>query len=312
MKISVVVPIYNESLSLRTFLQELLPVLKPYDYEVLFVNDGSTDDTKNILKEISSSEPNVKIINFRSNFGQTAALSAGFTNSSGEIVVSLDGDLENDPKDITKMIEKLNEGYDVVSGWRIERWGDRPFTRRLPSIVANWLISIITGLKLNDYGCTLKVYRKDVIKDVMLYGEMHRFIPAYAFWGGARVSEIPVHYRKRRFGQSHYGISRIFRVILDLIVMRFLYRYMNKPMHFFGGIGFISLAVGIIAGVLSVLLKMFDLRDFVSTPLPIFSALFIIVGVQMMVMGVIGEMIMRTYYESQNKRPYSIKDKINF
>jgi dolichol-phosphate mannosyltransferase len=202
----------------------------------------------------------------------------------------------------------------VVSGWRKDRWNGGFVTRmkrRLPSACANWLISKITKVKLHDYGCIMKVYKADVLKGVALYGEMHRFIPAYAYWQGARVTEIPVNYQPRKFGVSNYGIGRTFRVLLDLVVIKFLSKYMNRPIHFFGGIGFISLTAGIVSGLLALILKIAHIRDFVQTPLPIFSALFIIVGVQLIAMGIIAEMVMRTYYESQGKKPYSISEVIN-
>ncbi len=313
MKLSVVVPIYNESGNLEKLFQELLSVLKSnnFDYEIIAINDGSSDNSAYILKNIAKNNRKIKIIDFNSNSGQTAAISAGIDYSSGDVVIPIDSDLENDPSDILRLVAKINEGYDVVSGWRQGRWRGSFLTRKIPSMSANFLISKITGIKLHDYGCTLKAYKRDAIVGVRLYGEMHRFIPAYASWKGARVAEIPVNYRSRIYGRSNYGISRTFNVILDLVVIRFLDKYMNRPIHFFGGIGFVSLFLGFLAGFGAIILKILDLRDFVETPLPIFSALFIIVGVQMIIMGVMAEILMRTYYESQNKRPYNIKEKIN-
>ncbi|MEK7118024.1 MAG: glycosyltransferase [Patescibacteria group bacterium] len=247
----------------------------------------------------------------------------GINNAEGDIIVTIDGDLENDPADIPRVILALGSGlptatgkmqageYDIVSGWRKGRWKENGLSRRLPSRVANWLISRIAGLTLHDHGCTLKAYRREVFHGVELYGDMHRFVAGYLSWRGARVTEIPVAHRPRRHGSSHYGLSRIFPVLLDLVVMKFLNTYMNHPMRFFGGIGFISFLLGFLAGVASVVLKLLDAKDFVETPLPIFSALLLIVGVQMIVMGILAEMLMRTYYESQGKKPYIVAEKIN-
>ena len=313
MKLSIVIPIYNESGNLEKLFKELYDALNnnSFDYEILAVNDGSLDNSVDILKTIAKNNRKIKVINFTSNFGQTAAISAGIDHSSGDIIIPIDSDLENDPNDILSLIAKMSEGYDVVSGWRKSRWQGSFITRKLPSIVANLFISKITGIKLHDYGCTLKAYKREVIIGVRLYGEMHRFVPAYASWKGARVTEIAVNYRPRISGRSNYGLSRTFNVILDLILIKFLDKYMNKPIHFFGGIGFVSLLLGFLSGFGAIIFKILDLRDFVETPLPVFSALFIIVGVQLVVMGIMAEILMRTYYESQNKRPYNIREKIN-
>jgi glycosyltransferase involved in cell wall biosynthesis len=226
------------------------------------------------------------------------------------VLIPMDADLENDPADIAKLLEKLDEGYDVVSGWRRDRWKGHFLTRKLPSVTANWLISFITGVHLHDYGCTLKVYRADVFRDIKLYGEMHRFIPAYASWRGARVGEIAVNHRPRKYGTSNYGISRSFRVLLDLLLIRFLFRYMNRPIHFFGTVGFASLALGGLAGFGAIVLKFYGI-SLISTPLPVLSALFIIVGMQFIGMGILAEMLMRVYYESQDKTPHTIRETIN-
>lgn len=281
-----------------------------YDYEIIAVNDGSTDDSFDILKDLSS-DHHVKVINFSLNYGQTAALLAGIDNAKGDIIISIDSDLENDANDIPKMIEKISEGYDVVSGWRRKRWKGKWITRKLPSICANWLISKITGLKLHDYGCILKAYKKESILGVKLYGEMHRFIASYALLSGAKITEVEVNYRSRLHGKSNYGLSRIFRVLLDLVVVKFLQKYMDKPMHFFGGIGFLTLFCGIIAGLGALALRLLGIVHLVETPLPTFSALLIIVGVQFILMGILAEMLMRIYYESQDKKPYRIREKIN-
>lgn len=312
MKISVVLPIYNEEKNIPVLYDELNDVLTKIgnSYEIVCVNDASKDKSFDILSRISKNDKNVKIINFKWNSGQTAAMSAGIRYSTGDVIIPMDSDLQNDPKDIPKFLSKLNEGYDVVSGWRKNR-KDFAISRKLPSVIANWIIRHITGVKIHDYGCSMKAYRSEIIKDVALYGEMHRFIPAYTAWHGGKITEIVVNHRPRTFGKTNYGIWRTFNVLLDLVVVKFLSKYMNRPMHFFGGIGFASLFVGIIAGSSSVFLKIVHLRDFVSTPLPVFSALFIIVGVQMVAMGVVAEMLMRVYYESQNKTPYQIKETIN-
>ena len=281
------------------------------DYEVIAVNDGSIDDGQNILMQLAEKNQHVKVINFIHNYGQTAALSAGIAHAHGEIIIPLDADLENNPADIPKLLEKLKAGYDVVSGWRRHRWQGKWFTRKLPSVLANRLISFFTDIKLHDYGCTLKAYRKEVIAGLQLYGEMHRFIPAYAAWNKARITEIEVSYQPRSRGKSNYGISRTFGVILDLLLIKFLTKYMNRPIHFFGGVGFISLALGVLAGLVAICLRLIYNFHFVQSPLPVFSALFIIVGVQLIVMGILAEMMMRTYYESQQKTPYVIKNKIN-
>ncbi len=316
MKLSIVLPVYNESPNVPLIAQKLRSVadqeLASFETEIIFINDGSKDDSWEKLKSEGATDRRLKLINFRKNFGQTAALAAGIKAASGEVIVTLDSDLENNPADIPRLINKLDEGYDVVSGWRRARWQKEFVTRRLPSMVANYLISTITGVKLHDYGCTLKAYRREVIVDMPLYGEMHRFIPAYASWFGARVSELEVSYQPRQFGKSNYGLSRVIRVLLDLLVFSFLSKYLSRPIHFFGGFGFLSLILGLIAGLMALALKLFDLRDFVETPLPVFSGVLVIVGVQLVIMGILAEMIMRTYYESQGRTTYLVKEKINF
>lgn len=314
MKLSIVLPIYNESESLK----ELIPlifsqveVLK-YEYEVIAVNDGSSDDTAVVLNELAKTLPNLKVIHFRTNAGQTSALHAGIAHATGDIIIPLDADLENDPKDIPRLLAKLEEGYDVVSGWRKNRWANAMLLRKLPSIMANRLISSVSGLSLHDYGCTLKAYRREVIQDLKLYGEMHRFIPAYAAQIGAKVTELEVNYKPRKYGHSKYGFSRTTRVVLDLIVMRFLHHYLDRPMQFFGSIGILFGFVGVFSGVTAIALRLTIGLHLVQTPLPVFSALCIIVGVQLITMGILAEMVMRTYYESQDKRTYFIARKINF
>lgn len=310
--ISIILPIYNEAESIPELFQEIEKALKTFDYEIVAVNDGSKDHSFQIIKEYTTKDRRIKLINFKYNSGQTAAINAGIQHASGDIIVFMDSDLENLPSDIPAMIDKLNEGYDVVSGWWRDRWQGQFLTRKLPSLLANKLISKISGVKLNDYGCTLKVYRSDVIKDVKLYGQMHRFIPVYCKWQGGKVAELPVQYQPRKYGASNYGIGRTFKVLLDLIVIKFLDRYMQRPIHFFGGFGFFSMLLSIISFLLALYFKLSGQKDFVQTPLPTFTAMFFVVGLVMILMGVLAEMLMRTYYESQNKFPFIIKEKINF
>jgi glycosyltransferase involved in cell wall biosynthesis len=316
MKVSIILPIYNEVENIPILYKELRTVFDtgfPGDkmnYEIIAVNDASTDGSLTELKKIAANDKNVKVINFRFNSGQTAAMSAGIKNATGEIIIPMDADLQNDPADIPKFLAKIADGYDVVSGWRRARKDDM-ILRKIPSVAANWLIRTITGVHIHDYGCSMKAYRRDIIQGVNLYGEMHRFIPAYTAWHGGKVTEIVVNHRARIHGTTKYGISRTFKVILDLILVKFLSKYMNRPIHFFGGLGFISLGLGIIAALWAIILKLLHLKDLITTPLPIFAALFIIVGVQLAAMGVIAEMVMRVYYESQDKAPYRIDDTIN-
>ncbi len=309
-KITVIFPVHNESGNLRAFISRLSEVLRHMNvpYEMIAVDDGSTDDSHAVLMELRRTTPGLDVIRFRRNFGQTAALSAGIEYAAGEIIVTIDSDLENDPSDLPALVAKLDEGFDVVSGWRVSRWQGAFFTRRLPSMVANKLISLVSGVPLHDSGCTLKAYRAPLLKNIMLYGEMHRFIPAYIVWQGGTAAEIPVSYTSRTYGVSKYGLGRTPHVLLDLVVLVFLHRYMNRPMHFFGGWGLLSLVLGITAGFVSVILKILHLRDFVSTPLPTLAALLIIVGIQLVMFGVMGEMLMRIYYESQGRRPHTIAE----
>ncbi len=314
MQLSIVLPVYNEEKNIEILYTELKNELNKLNksYEIIWVNDGSKDKSFEKLKAIAKIDSQNKIINFVYNFGQMAAMSAGIANAQGDIILPMDSDLQNDPADIAKFLEKIDEGYDVVSGWRKQRWQGNFFSRKLPSVIANWIISNITKVKLHDTGCSMKAYKREIIQSVNLYGEMHGFIVAYVSWNKDKVVEIEVNSRPRIYGQTKYGLSRTYKVILDLIVFKFLSKYMNKPMHFFGGIGFVSLFFGILAGLLAVALKIMHIRQFVATPLPVLATLFIIVGVQLVVMGILAEMIMRTYYESQNKKSYIIKEKINF
>ena len=306
--ISIVVPVYNEEENIADFHQEIVDICKKnqFDFEIIFVDDGSTDST---VKEIKKITP-VKLIRLRKNFGQTAAMDAGIKLAKNHYVITMDGDGQNDPNDIPKMIQLLEEkDLDVVSGWRRKRKDG--FLKRFVSRIANLLRAIIIHDGINDSGCSLKVYKKECFEQISLYGEMHRFIPAYASWRGGKVAEIIVHHRPRIHGKTNYGISRTFKVLLDLVVVQFLSKYMNKPIHFFGGFGFISLGFGFVFALASIILKIAHVRDFVATPLPVFAALFIIVGLQMVAMGIIAEILMRVYYESRDTNPYKIRETIN-
>lgn len=310
--LSIVLPIYNEAQGIKLLFEKLNNALKNYNYEIIAVNDGSKDNSWEELKKVAVDNSKIKLINFKRNFGQTAAINAGVQSSNGDIIVLIDSDLENDPADIPLLLAKMEEGFDVVSGWRQERWKGQFLTRKLPSLTANKLISKISGVSLHDYGCTLKAYKRDVIMDVKLYGQMHRFIPVFCKWQGGKVSEIPVSYHPRMFGKSNYGLFRIYKVILDLLLIKFLDKYMNRPIHFFGGAGILSFLVAFLATGLAAYYKITDQKDLVETPLPIIAAMFFIVGMLMILMGILAEILMRTYYESQNKMPFTIKEKINF
>ncbi len=303
--VSVVVPLYNEEENVRELYRELKEVLSKLDrtYEVVLVDDGSTDGTYRMLEELAEKDPHLCVIRFRRNFGQTAALSAGIERAKGDVIIPMDGDLQNDPNEIPRLLEKMNDGYECVSGWRANRQ-DKAVTRKLPSMVANRIISWISGIELHDYGCTLKAYKREVIEGVRLYGEMHRFIPIYAAWQGARVTELKVNHRARRFGKSKYGLNRIFKVVLDLMVVKFLFHYMTKPIYVFGGFGMASFFLAFASFAIAVYFKLAGLKDFVSTPLPLLTTMFVLVGFLSILMGLLAEVNVRTYYESQGKRPY--------
>lgn len=312
-KISIIIPVYNEERNLDELLGKIKQVFSNTDsYEIIAINDGSRDDSLKKLKDIASGDKRIKIISFRTNFGQTAAISAGIIYSSGDIIVPIDGDLENDPSDIPKLLKKLDEGYDIVSGWRKNRWQEKFFSRKAPSIIANWIISKITKVKLHDYGCTLKAYRREVLQGVHLYGEMHRFIPVYAALNGARIAELPVGYLLRKYGKSNYGLKRIFKVVLDLFTVIFLCKFFTKPMHFFGKFGFYSLLFGFLTGCYTIYLRLSRGALFTENPLTLLTVVLGIIGVQFVLMGLLAEILIRIYYESNNKRTYLIKEKINF
>jgi glycosyltransferase involved in cell wall biosynthesis len=309
--ISVLIPVFNEGENISPLYEEVTSVLRQIDrdYEVIFIDDGSSDDTLNQLKVISEKDSNIKVVSLSRNFGQTAALTAGIDFSKGKIIVPMDGDLQNDPKDILALLQKIEEGFDVVSGWRKSR-KDSFLTRRFPSIAANKIISLIGGVRLHDYGCTLKAYRRDVLKNIRLYGEMHRFIPIYAQWMGAQVSEIPVRHHPRKFGSSKYGMSRVVKVILDLMVVKFLVSYSQKPIYVFGGMGLLMILGAFLSGGYAIYLKLFEGVSFILTPLPLLCVLLLVLGFLSILMGFLAEIMTRTYYESQGKPTYQIKEVI--
>jgi len=305
--ISVVIPLYNEEDNVKELHQRLKEVLEQLglEYEIIYVDDGSTDRTLKLLEEISRTDPKVLILSLRRNFGQTAAFAAGFDFASGDVVITMDGDLQNDPKDIPKLLQKMDE-YDLVSGWRRKR-KDPFLTRRLPSMIANWLISKVTGVKLHDYGCSLKAYRKEVVKNLRLYGEMHRFIPAVASWYGVRVTEVETTHHPRLRGKSKYGLSRTIKVILDLITVKFLQSFSTKPIQFFGPFGVFFSSVGFFICLYLSIRKLLFAESIGGRPLLMLGVLLIIVGIQLIGMGLLGEMLVRVYHESQNKPIYVIK-----
>ncbi len=311
-KLSVIIPVYNEQDNIEILLENITQVLDnlSYEYEVIAVNDGSEDGSTDLLNQLTKKYRKLTVIHFRRNFGQTAAMMAGFDNANGDVIIPIDSDLQNDPRDIPHLLDKLQEGYDVVSGWRKDRQ-DHAIKRNLLSRVANKLISIVSGVSLHDYGCTLKAYRKSAMEGMKLYGEMHRFIPIYANLIGAKVTEIPVNHHKRIHGQSKYGMSRIFKVLLDLMVVRFLSKYLKKPIYFFGGIGFIFLSTSFIAFIIAIYFKFFGGKSLIETPLPLFTTMTFITGVMCILMGILAEMIMRTYFESQDKKSYIVMNKVN-
>lgn len=311
--LSIIVPVYNEADNLAEFFEQLDAALKTIqkDYEVVFVNDGSTDASADELDRIAARDPKAKVVHFRRNFGQTAAMMAGLDYSTGDVIVPIDADLQNDPADIGKLLDKLAEGFDLVSGWRKDR-KDARVTRNLPSWFANKLISRISGVRLNDYGCTLKAYRRSIVDDIRLYGEMHRFLPIYASWAGARTTEIPVNHRPRTRGTSKYGLERVVKVPLDLIVVKFLSEYSQKPIYVFGGFGLLSHLLAVLTFLVMVYLKYWGGKSFISTPLPLLVVLFVLMGFMSMLLGLLAELSVRTYHESQDKSTYTVRQTVNF
>lgn len=311
--ITVIVPVFNEAVNVPIFSERLFAVLDRLaaNFEVIAINDGSSDASLQALNAVAAKRPEFKIVDFQRNFGQTAAIMAGIDHASGEIIVSMDADLQNDPEDIPALLEKLNEGYDVVSGWRKER-KDAAFRRNLLSRIANRLISKVSGVHLHDYGCSLKAYRRGVVKGIRLYGEMHRFIPIYTSWMGAKVVEIPVRHHPRQHGNSNYGLERIAKVLLDLMVVKFLDRHFVKPIYVFGGFGLLSLSLSAISGAYMIYLKLVEGVSMILTPLPLLSALTFLVGFMSILMGLLAEMLVRTYFESQQRSAYLVRRLINF
>jgi glycosyltransferase involved in cell wall biosynthesis len=309
--ISVTVPVHNEQESLGSLHAQVRDVLTgmQHPWEIIFVNDGSTDDSGPVLDQLASADSHVKVIHLRRNYGQTAAMMAGFDYAHGDVIVPIDADLQNDPADIPRLLNTLDQGFDVCSGWRKER--KDAIARVVPSWIANRIISVVSGVPLHDYGCTLKAYRRDVIKDIKLYGEMHRFVPIYASWQGARVTEIPVSHHPRRFGSSKYGFERTIKIVLDLLVVKFLSQYAQKPMYVFGAFGLLNLAVSAITGAWAVYLKLLKSVSFIQTPLPYVSIMLAVLGIMCLLMGLLAELLTRTYHESQNKSIYEIKTATN-
>ena len=313
MDLSLIVPVYNEAESLPLLVEGISNALKPLPrlWEVVFVDDGSTDGSLTVLEELVRKDPeHLRLVAFRRNYGQTAAIAAGIDHSEGSTVVLLDADLQNDPADIPRMLEKLDEGYDVVSGWRKVR-KDNALTRNVPSVVANWIISRVTGVHLHDYGCTLKAYRRDALEGFRLYGEMHRFIPVYAHSVGARITEMNVDHHPRRFGRANYGLERTLKVVLDLLTVKFLVSYSNKPIRLFGGAGLVLMFLSLVSLVYLFLRRALEQVPVLGSPLFQLGVMFFILGFQSILMGLIAELLVRTYHESQHKPTYTIRSVTN-
>lgn len=310
-KISFVIPCFNEEQNLKPLYNELKAVISQNSFtaEMIFTDDGSSDKSYEFLEQLAKSDSHVKVIKLRRNFGQTAAMAAGIDAARGEYIIPIDADRQNDPADAPRLLAKAEEGYEVVSGWR--RYRKDPLSKKIPSRIANKLISWISGVKLHDYGCTLKVYHRDVIKDVPLYGEMHRFMPIHASWMGANVTELPVNHRPRVAGKSNYGLSRTFKVLLDLLLVKFLGTYSTKPIYFFGGFGLISIFLGFIFFTITLIQKFAADVWVHKNPMMVMGILFFIIGVQMIMLGILAELITRTYHESQKKPIYMVEKRLN-
>jgi dolichol-phosphate mannosyltransferase len=312
-KLSVVVPAYNEEQNIPILCDRLLAVLDGLGtpFEIIIVNDGSKDKTGLVLRAAAARRKEIKVIELKRNSGQTAAMMCGIDHASGDIIIPIDADLQNDPADIPALLAKIAEGYDVVSGWRTDR-KDAALSRNLPSRIANRIISLVSRVHLHDYGCTLKAYRLEVLDGVRLYGEMHRLIPVYASWMGAKVTEIPVRHHARSHGSSNYGLERVAKIILDLIVVKFLDRQFMKPIYVFGGFGMLCLAVSGIAVVWALYLKFVDGLSLIQTPLPLLAVMTFVTGFMCILMGLLSEILMRTYFESQGKTSYVVRERLNF
>lgn len=311
-ELSLFLPVLDEEENLKPMHAKIAAALDALGKtaEVIYVDDGSTDKSLEILKEIAATDERVRVVSLRRNYGQTAAMSAGIDAAKGDILIPMDADLQNDPADISRLLDKLNEGYDVVSGWRKNRQ-DKLISRKIPSQIANRIISWIGGVKLHDYGCSLKAYRRDVIQDVKLYGEMHRFIPIYASWAGARVAEIPVDHHARTMGKSKYGISRTIKVVFDLMTIKFMASYQTKPIYVFGMFGMLAFFLSVISGIWAIVLKFYGV-SFIQTPLPVVTVVMLAISVQFFLMGLLAELSVRTYHESQDKAIYAVREKIGF
>jgi glycosyltransferase involved in cell wall biosynthesis len=311
-EISVFLPVYNEQDNIQELNIRLTKALEALGrtYEVIFVDDGSTDQSLARLREVAASNARVRVVSLRRNYGQTAAMSAGIDHARGQILIPMDADLQNDPADIVRLLEKLDEGYDVVSGWRKDR-KDQWLTRRLPSTIANKLVARLSGVELHDFGCSLKAYRRDALTDVKLYGEMHRFIPIYAGWAGARVTEIPVTHHPRLTGTSKYGLSRTIKVVFDLITIKFLSSYLTKPLYLFGTAGLLCLVVSFLSFAFALYYRIVEGVHLNRMPLATLSMIMFAMGIQFVFMGLLAEMIVRTYHESQDKPTYLIRERIN-
>lgn len=310
--ISIILPVYNEEENIALQYRHIVESLEPsrLNYEIIFVDDGSTDRSVEILTEIARKDKRVKLVVFRRNFGQTAAMAAGIDHSSGDIIIFMDSDLQNDASDIPLLVEKIHEGYDVVSGWRKDR-KDKLISRKIPSRIANHLIAKVSGVKLHDLGCSLKAYRGEVLRQVKLYGEMHRFIPVHASWVGAKITEVPVKHHPRKFGQSKYGIKRTFKVLLDLITVKFLGSYSTKPIYVFGGAGFIIFGLSCVSGIAVILMKIFQGLSMNRNPLLFLTILLILMSAIFIMLGILAELLIRIYHESQDKAPYTVKSTVN-
>ena len=311
--LSIVIPIFNEEENIGILYTEITAAIQGIyrDFEVILIDDGSTDGSLRELKALNQKDQRFKVINFRKNFGQSTAISAGFDYCRGDIVVTLDGDLQNDPADIPRIVEKVIEGYDIVNGWRKDR-KDKLISKKIPSFFGNKLVSFITKVKLHDYGCTLRGFKREVVKNLTLYGEMHRYIPAIASKMGIKSTEIPVNHRPRQFGKSKYGLSRTFRVVLDLISIKYLLSFSHRPLQIFGGLGLIMMVMGFISGLYLTYVKFFEKQPIGGRPLLFFTVLAIFLGVQLITLGLIAEMLTRVYHEGLNKNVYSIREFIGF
>jgi glycosyltransferase involved in cell wall biosynthesis len=315
-ELSVFLPVYNEEPNLSPLHAKLDKALKTLGRtaEIIYVDDGSTDGSLKVLRELARHDSRVRVVALRRNYGQTAAMAAGIDAASGDVLIPMDADMQNDPADIARLLQKLDEGYDVVSGWRKNRQ-DKLVTRKIPSMLANRLISWIGGVPLHDYGCSLKAYRRESVEDVRLYGEMHRFIPIYASWAGARLAEIPVEHHARTMGKSKYGLSRTLKVVFDLMTIKFMASYQTKPLYVFGTAGLLTFVVSFVSTLLALLMKFASWphhADLVQTPLPVMAMVSLVLGIQFFLMGLLAEMLVRTYHESQAKSIYAVRERIGF